>query len=713
MSRFAHWCLIIIAMATILVASLLVIVPAISVSYVDWSHPNHVEWRMQDGERVVDEDGKGKVSVDYSDGIGQNLNHFYDKLDFPWRPSITEIILICVGLGLLFLVLENLLDYFYKDLDVDVLLWMVVVLQVLVWFLVFGINFATTGSGTHFTPTIQGLVNDEELVKAAVETSKQYAGSRGVVGAFLAGGSILALDIIALAIWGSFVGSVTVIKKCLRKYLLSGIEGVFLYDRVLSLQGDLVILYDVQIRNKLGFLPAVQAKRIAQVTFRKFTNLIVHQAGHSLVNQFHSRIEDSVATEIRTIEPQVIQTYGERVLSRVTQRSLPLLRQAQRNNGNDIEGVKALLQTTSDQTLSRFQQDLVAGIAGVINDSLTTFRETVREQFASVLLGGWLAAQNTGREEIYPDGVRFLFAEGDTTIVVVEEKPQVRTVFFADDILRDEDVELEKDQPGLQLAFPYTVFLIVFREGYFDQLCVFYRTEPLATLDDRLLRPNLPNVASDGFVCLQFPDRFGKRDTLAERVESVMSYFWQSYFNTHMSADNYRPYRLRDRRLDGLRAWEKASKDDMLFVFDVNWFATERNLRGLIRELSRHATDTSVGRLEQIITDALFAGQDKIGELVQTYCGNLKVENRYPRTISDAVAVKLGELQAGFSKIFTEELEKLARDETVHQVDLVAAIQTSVSRALGRCVDPTEANLRPSIDPYDLYYVMNREGRVR
>lgn len=713
MSRFAHWCLIIIAMATILVASLLVVIPAISVSYVDWSHPNYVEWRMQDGERVVDEDGKGKVSVDYSDGIGQNLDHFYDEMGFPWRPSITEIILICVGLGMLFLVLENILDYFYEELDINVILWMVVVLQVLVWFLVFGINFATTGSGTHFTPTIQGLVSDEELVKAAVETSKQYAGNRGVVGAFLAGGSILAMDVIILAIWGSFVGSVTAIKKGLRSYLTKGIQGAFPHGLVLSFAYEHVDLIDLQVKDKLGFLPAVQTKRVARLPFRRFVNLLVNQAGQSLVGQFHARIEGSVATEIRTIEPQVIQTYGEQVLDVISRRSLPLLREAQRNNGNDIEGVKALLQTTSDQTLDRFQQDLVAGIAGVINDSLTTFRETVREQFASVLLGGWLAAQNTGREEIYPDGVRFLFAEGDTTLVVVEEKPQVRTVFFADDILRAEDVELEKDQPGLQLAFPYTVFLIVFREGYFSELYAFYRTEPLATLDDRLLRPNLPNVDDNGFVCLQFPDRFGKKDTLAERVESVVSYFWQSYFNTHMLEYNYRPYRLRDRRLDGLRAWEKASKDDALFVFDVNWFATERNLRGLIRELSRHATDTSVGKLEQIITDALFTGQDKIGELVQTYCGSLKVENRYPRTIEGAVAVKLNELRDNLCSIFTEELEKLAGDETIHRLEMVTAIQRSVSQALERCVDLTEANLRPSIDPYDLYYVMRREGGVR
>src|SRR6185369_12402806 len=100
-------------------------------------------------------------------------------------------------------------------------------------------------------------------------------------------------------------------------------------------------------------------------------------------------------------------------------------------------------------------------------------------------------------------------ANGRTTAVVIEMPPGPRQVRWICANARDQvDGKVEKRR----LSFPWLVLVVVFSEGELTNVQqAFFRTAPLATLDDRLCFTNLLNVArgynQDSWFCLFNLDR--------------------------------------------------------------------------------------------------------------------------------------------------------------------------------------------------------------
>jgi len=105
------------------------------------------------------------------------------------------------------------------------------------------------------------------------------------------------------------------------------------------------------------------------------------------------------------------------------------------------------------------------------------------------------------------------------TYAVVQCKPCIRTIRFCNDHYR--------------ISLPYQVFTFQFvsdyKSGFFvtDQY-LYFRKSPLGIKNNMLYLPPLPNINSEGAICLGGFNSHGQHIQLIKRV---IDKFWQSKFN--------------------------------------------------------------------------------------------------------------------------------------------------------------------------------------
>lgn len=192
--------------------------------------------------------------------------------------------------------------------------------------------------------------------------------------------------------------------------------------------------------------------------------------------------------------------------------------------------------------------------------------------------------------EAIPDGVRFIRRRGETVILVIEEKPQVRTVQW----LRD-----EKSAPfgrgavyeTVRLAFPFVVTIVAFRDGGLTghQQC-FYRTEPLTSTADALLLPNLYNVANaygqQCWLCLANLQIDVRPRSWNDKVRELRSHMWGAGFNrsseVHEGMSYWGAMQSLDPRIATLQAWEQATRDDPFVPLKIHWKPAGTTVAGVM-----------------------------------------------------------------------------------------------------------------------------------
>jgi hypothetical protein len=225
--------------------------------------------------------------------------------------------------------------------------------------------------------------------------------------------------------------------------------------------------------------------------------------------------------------------------------------------------------------------------------------------------------------EAIPEGVSFIRRCGDAVVLVIEEKPQMRTVRWLTD-----------DSPApygpkaiyrtARLAFPFVVIVVALRNGSLTgyQQC-FYRTAPLQHLSDPLCYPNLYNVANGyGQACwLCLANMKKDLSTLAweEKVREIRRHVWGAGFNqsseVHEGMSYWQTMRRIDSRVSSLTAWEKESKKDPFFPLSVKWQPLGKTVGDVIEEtlrgVARATPPTSASELAQLISLAPGRGSSR------------------------------------------------------------------------------------------------------
>jgi hypothetical protein len=204
--------------------------------------------------------------------------------------------------------------------------------------------------------------------------------------------------------------------------------------------------------------------------------------------------------------------------------------------------------------------------------------------------------------EAIPPGVRFIRQRSNTVALVMEEGPQARTVRWLAD---DSPVPYGKDAVyrTARLAFPFVVVVLILRCGRLTglQQC-FFRTEPLEKLDDKLLLPNLFNVANGhGQPCwLCLANLKGDLAPLSwnEKVRVIRKHLWGASFNrsseVHEGNSYWQTMRGVDGRVASLDSWESATQEDPFFPLQVKWKPAATTIGEVIGSMLSMVTPTQV-----------------------------------------------------------------------------------------------------------------------
>ncbi|MBI5138552.1 MAG: hypothetical protein HZA95_01995 [Candidatus Vogelbacteria bacterium] len=295
-------------------------------------------------------------------------------------------------------------------------------------------------------------------------------------------------------------------------------------------------LYDIcrQVRNSFKKL------------FRRMIELAAKNADSNLREQIQSRA-----------------VYEEELKSRLT---------GDRTFGNAL----LVLREASNTVINRFQADLNSKIQ---TDARTRLHGLVMSLDQKLERLEKLESQDgTGLPDgsPLPEGTRFCRRRGQGSVLVIEHKPQIRSVMFRKGFMLrpwDDRGPILTEDTTLRLAFPYTIFFVCCTDSGVQSLHVYYRTQPLGRVTDALLKPNLPNIRDGGDVCMTLtpiPD-----STMSQRILDAIGVFWQSQFNNDLRG------RYSDRSVNpigDIREWEKRSIVEPEFTLGINWQTLDQSV---------------------------------------------------------------------------------------------------------------------------------------
>jgi hypothetical protein len=212
-----------------------------------------------------------------------------------------------------------------------------------------------------------------------------------------------------------------------------------------------------------------------------------------------------------------------------------------------------------------------------------------------------------------PDGVRFLRRRGNTMVLVLEERPQLRTVRWLAD---DSSAPFGRNAVyrRVRLAFPFLVMVLAFRDGGLTgfQQC-FYRTAPLSQLSDSLLLPNMFNVANGHgqqcWLCLANLKVDLRPLSWNDKLKEIRQHLWYAGFNksseVHEGNSYWGTMRKVDRRYETVETWEQASLENRYFPLDVKWKPAGQTVGGVIDQMIAGVCApplTSVSHLAQLVS---------------------------------------------------------------------------------------------------------------
>lgn len=271
------------------------------------------------------------------------------------------------------------------------------------------------------------------------------------------------------------------------------------------------------------------------------------------------KVAEKVADIVRQLSGEVIARELESVKS---YSGLPALAAA-----------RDMLQKLTANKLSSYQQEIEASTLEKVSEAFSESLENLEEQILKVKPEEIAQLQSM----LYPYGTRLVIRNPETTIFVIEQKPQVRTIRYLDQ--------------NYCLGFPFLLFVQGWsRKGEHRGTSVYYATRHLTALDHILFACNLTNIRSDNSVCMS-PKIPNSCKSLSDKAEAVLDHFWQSGFNDS-ATPAFDSMRSRDPRLGSFHAWEKATEKDPLFVLNVEWnpVGTLQSVLGKLVESAKKPT---------------------------------------------------------------------------------------------------------------------------
>lgn len=183
---------------------------------------------------------------------------------------------------------------------------------------------------------------------------------------------------------------------------------------------------------------------------------------------------------------------------------------------------------------------------------------------------------------LIPRNCRYLEKIGARTLVVIEEPPSVRTLFYYRGLTTKhrEDLTTEKikqfkinladydsDPCNFTVALPYIIYIMMFDKTRLEYIYMAVRPKPIISLTDNLFVPPFPNINSSSSVCLG--DGVNGSPNIIVATDQVVKRFWASQFNTDYTTNFYQYEQIPI--IGNLFEWQYMTEVDPMFIYKVDW----------------------------------------------------------------------------------------------------------------------------------------------
>lgn len=431
-----------------------------------------------------------------------------------------------------------------------------------------------------------------------------------------------------------------------------------------------VELIEIIASNQLWPLPNISIRKrvMANLSLQKLFRYALVNAKKEAFEKLRWRLSESFITQFKSITKSAIEPISKRadkvIKDSISEKSIAIIS----NKSPDLEATMELLENTSNMKISRFKQNVAAQVRETAENSLKGMETRLVENILAKFSEATPPMEGLD-DSVFSDDVKFWHSYRNRTVVVVEQKPQQRTVSFNDEFLRrDKGRESSRErEKGEQfyLAFPYMVFIIEFLDDELLDVYLYYRNSPIKSLNDPLLRSNLPNVSSTNCICLDLNVNLVE-STLIEKVHQVISDFWQSQFSKDYMGNHYIPMQDSDERLKNISQWAKESKSNPNFVLTVRWKNSNELLGDVVRRLLSKTFYDRTTEMETIVKRSIGNTTDDLVDNIKKMSDCLSTEN----TSADKLAVsQLSEHLLKLSQVFAKEVNACIEKTLTEQAE--------------------------------------------
>lgn len=225
--------------------------------------------------------------------------------------------------------------------------------------------------------------------------------------------------------------------------------------------------------------------------------------------------------------------------------------------GISAQEINALLQGLNKRVSEQLAQEFCSGLIIPLVDLGENLYSKVFE-----LAMEWSESRSPHKTlAILPSGTIYAHRFGCVTTVVVQDSPQLRTIYYHDQ---------ETDSyTWYKLSLPYLIYVMVFLGGRLHSFSIGCRSEPVYLLTDKVQSIPLPNLDDTGEACMGGIDQAVILNPYLLAPKMIAS-FWGATFNDDYVLQTQGI--TADPRLATLRNWEDASANDPGFIMNCQLY---------------------------------------------------------------------------------------------------------------------------------------------
>lgn len=267
-----------------------------------------------------------------------------------------------------------------------------------------------------------------------------------------------------------------------------------------------------------------------------------------------------------------------------------------------------VLRRSTEKVLERIQQNVDAQVKEDSYPVIEKFCDDITQKL-SAMSQHWVDS-SVSDLVMFPEGTRYIFRDGEYCTVVIEQQPQNRHINICGDVYL--------------LAMPYMQFIISFHNERFKNLYVGMTRKPAQSLDGMIFNPILPNI-NEHHVCTGNM-AVQKDGSMAEKVENIISGFWQSQFTE--DGDGFMHLFLEDNKIRNISDWQKKSQADPTFVLhkDIKYRPGKTIRRFLAGDEGKNGQISLANNLKTEIVKAVGVIGCSLKEMLTNI--DMKTENR-------------------------------------------------------------------------------------